>query len=254
MPAAALQIDVIALFPGMFSGYLGESILKRAQEKGLVSIRIVNLRDFSRDRHRTVDDAPYGGGAGMVLKADVLAAAVESVRREGSRVILLSPRGRTFTQAAARRLADGRHLILVCGHYEGVDERFRETLVEEEISVGDYILTNGALPALTVIDATVRLVPGVLGDPDSCRDESFVSGKLEYPQYTRPPTFRGLTVPAVLLGGDHGEVERWRKRQSLLITRRCRPDLLAAADLTAEEMAWLEEREQPEGKEDEHDR
>jgi tRNA (guanine37-N1)-methyltransferase len=254
MPVPPLQIDVIALFPGMFSGYLGESIIKRAQEKGLVSIRIVNLRDFSRDRHHTVDDTPYGGGAGMVLKADVLAAAVASVRREGSRIILLSPRGRTFSQETARRLAGCPHLILVCGHYEGVDERFRETQVDEEISVGDYILTNGALPALTVIDATVRLVPGVLGDPDSCRDESFVSGRLEYPQYTRPPVFEGLAVPEILLAGNHGEIARWRKLQSLSITRRCRPDLLAAAGLTPEETEMLKDREPQEGKRDEHDR
>ncbi|MCX6349674.1 MAG: tRNA (guanosine(37)-N1)-methyltransferase TrmD [Candidatus Aureabacteria bacterium] len=248
MPVPSLQIDVVALFPGMFSGYLGESILKRAQEKGLVSVRIVNLRDFARDRHRTVDDTPYGGGSGMVLKADTLAAAVESVRGPGSRVILLSPRGQVFTQDTARRMAELRHIILVCGHYEGVDERFREILVDEEISIGDYVLTNGALPALVVIDAAVRLVPGVLGDPESCRDESFAAGRLEYPQYTRPPEFRGLKIPEVLLGGNHGEIARWRRRQSLLITRRCRPDLLAPAGLSAEEMKWLKEIEEQEGK------
>jgi tRNA (guanine37-N1)-methyltransferase len=248
MPVPSLQIDVVALFPGMFSGYLGESILKRAQEKGLVSVRIVNLRDSARDRHRTVDDTPYGGGSGMVLKVDPLAAAVESVRGPGSRVILLSPRGKVFTQDMARRMAELRHMILVCGHYEGVDERFRETLVDEEISIGDYVLTNGALPALVVIDAAVRLVPGVLGDPDSCRDESFASGRLEYPQYTRPPEFRGLKIPEVLLGGNHGEIARWRRLQSLLITRRCRPDLLAPAGLSAEEKKWLKEIEEQEGK------
>ena len=229
----------------MFSGYLGESIVKRARRKKLVRIEVVDLRGYTRDRHRVVDDRPYGGGAGMVLKPEPLFAAVEDLKSSAGRVILLSPRGKRFDQAEARRLAREEHLIFICGHYEGVDERVCRELVDEEISIGDYILTNGALPALVVVDSLVRLIPGVLGDPESSRDESFSEGRLEYPQYTRPEVFRGLKVPEVLLSGDHGEVDRWRRRQALAVTWRQRPDLIREPDLTPEEKSWLEELRGP---------
>ena len=229
----------------MFSGYLGESIVKRARRKKLVRIEVVDLRGYTRDRHRVVDDRPYGGGAGMVLKPEPLFAAVEDLKSSAGRVILLSPRGKRYDQAEARRLAREEHLIFICGHYEGVDERVCRELVDEEISIGDYILTNGALPALVVVDSLVRLIPGVLGDPESSRDESFSEGRLEYPQYTRPEVFRGLKVPEVLLSGDHGEVDRWRRRQALAVTWRQRPDLIREPDLTPEEKSWLEELRGP---------
>ncbi len=236
-----LRIDIITLFPSMFSGYLGESIVKRALQKGLVRIEVVDLRDYTRDRHRVVDDRPYGGGAGMVLKPEPLFAAVEDLKTAGGRVILLSPRGKRYDQKEARRLSGELHLIFICGHYEGVDERVCRELVDEEVSIGDYILTNGALPALVVVDSLVRLIPGVLGDPESSRDESFSEGRLEYPQFTRPEIFRGLKVPEVLLSGDHGEVDRWRRRQALALTWTQRPDLIREAFLTAEEKSWLKE-------------
>jgi len=229
----------------MFSGYLGESIVKRARRKKPVRIEVVDLRGYTRDRHRVVDDRPYGGGAGMVLKPEPLFAAVEDLKSSAGRVILLSPRGKRSDQAEARRLAREEHLIFICGHYEGVDERVCRELVDEEISIGDYILTNGALPALVVVDSLVRLIPGVLGDPESSRDESFSEGRLEYPQYTRPEVFRGLKVPEVLLSGDHGEVDRWRRRQALAVTWRQRPDLIREPDLTPEEKSWLEELRGP---------
>ncbi len=221
-----MKIDVISLFPGMFSGYLEESIVKRARERGLVEIGIVNLRDFTHDRHRTADDRPYGGGPGMVLKPEPIFEAVESLRRPESRVVLLAPRGRPYRQEIAVRLAGERHLILICGHYEGVDERVRLGLADEEISIGDYILTNGALAALVIVDSVVRLIPGTLGDGESNVEESFSAGLLEYPHYTRPLRYRGMEVPEMLLTGNHAEVARWRREQSLEITRRLRPDLL----------------------------
>lgn len=241
MTYSPLQIDVITLFPGMFSGYLGESIIKRAREKKLVSIRIVNLRDYTHDRHRTVDDRPYGGGAGMVIKPQPLFEAVEAARTPGAKVILLSPRGKLFNQQNAQKLSRKKHLILICGHYEGVDERVREALVDEEISIGDYILTGGALPALLVMDSVIRLVPGVLGDPTSCVEESFSNGRLEYPHYTRPASFRGMKVPRVLLSGNHEKIACWRQKQALATTWRCRPELLRKVRLTDQEKIWLEE-------------
>lgn len=240
-----LRVDIITLFPAMFSGYLGESIIQRARQKKLVRIEVADLRDYTRDRHRVVDDRPYGGGAGMVLKPEPLFAAVEDLRDGGARVILLSPRGKQYDQKLARRLSREDHLIFICGHYEGVDERVCRELVDEEISIGDYILTNGALPALVAVDSLVRLIPGVLGDPESSRDESFSGGRLEYPHYTRPRLFRGMEVPEILLSGDHGEVERWRRRRALEVTWRQRPDLLRSASLSEEEKNWLEEFQHP---------
>jgi tRNA (guanine37-N1)-methyltransferase len=221
-----LRIDVITLFPGMLRGFLDESMLKRAARMGAVTVRTVDLRDFAHDARRTADDRPYGGGPGMVMKPEPLFEAIEAVRTPDARVILMTPQGRRFRQADARRLARERHLVFVCGHYEGVDERVRAALVDDEISIGDYVLTNGALAAIVVVDAVARLVPGVLGHADSAKDESFTSGGLEYPQYTRPAAFRGMKVPEVLVSGDHGAIARWRAEQSRKRTRERRPDLL----------------------------
>ncbi len=239
-----MRIDIITLFPRICGEYVGESILKRAGEQGLAEIRVVNLRDYTHDRHRTADDRPYGGGAGMVLKPEPLFEAVEDLQTPSSRVVLLSPRGKLFDQAAAFRLSREGHLILIAGRYEGVDERVSEFLADEEISIGDYILTGGELAALAVADSVVRLVPGVLGDPGSAVDESFARGRLEYPQYTRPEEYRGLAVPEILLSGDHEAVARWRARQALLLTRRRRPDLLAEYPPDDREKQWLEETNQ----------
>jgi tRNA (guanine37-N1)-methyltransferase len=210
----------------MFSGPLDESIVKRARESGLLELAIHNLRDYTHDRHRTVDDKPFGGGAGMLLKPEPIFEAVESLRRDETRVILLSPSGRKFDQAIARDLSGEKHLLLVCGSYEGFDERVRETLADDEISIGDYVLTNGALPAMVIIDAVTRLLPGALGDETSAHDESFSHGLLEYPQYTRPAEFRGMRVPDVLLSGNHAEIEKWRADQARKRTTESRPDLL----------------------------
>ena len=220
-----MQIDVITIFPAMLNGFLGESMMKRAVKLGAVSFRAVNLRDFTSDRHRTTDDRPFGGGPGMVMKPEPLFQAVESVQSPAARVILMSPAGRPFNQARARELARESHLVFLCGHYEGVDERVREALVHEEISIGDYVLTNGVLPAAVVIDAVVRLLPGVLGGEGAAEQESFTAGLLEYPHYTRPAEFRGRKVPEVLLNGDHAEIARWREEQSRARTRLRRPDL-----------------------------
>ncbi len=222
-----MRIDVITLFPGMLRGFLEESMLKRASRMGAVDFRVVDLRDFAHDARRTADDRPYGGGPGMIMKPELLFEAVEAVWTPEARVILMTPQGRKFVQREARQFAGARHLVLVCGHYEGVDERVRESLVTDEISVGDYVLTNGTLPAAVVIDAVVRLLPGVLGGgPEATECESFTDGRLEFPQYTRPAEFRGMRVPEVLLGGDHAAVAEWRRRQSLDRTAKRRPDLL----------------------------
>ncbi len=226
--ARPLQIDFITLFPRMLAGFLDESILKRAARKGAVRFQVVNPRDFTHDRHRTADDRPYGGGPGMILKPEPVFAAVESVRGEDGYTVLLTPQGRPFTQAVARELAARTHLLLVCGHYEGFDERIRIGLADDEISIGDYVLTNGALAGAVVADAVVRLRAGVLGASDATVEESFSQGRLEYPQYTRPPEFRGMKVPEVLLSGHHKEIARWRAEQSLRRTRERRPDLLEA--------------------------
>jgi tRNA (guanine37-N1)-methyltransferase len=221
-----MKIDVLTLFPAMFAGPLDESIIKRAREAGLLDLAIHNLRDYAHDRHKTVDDRPFGGGPGMLLKPEPIFEAVESLAREGTRVILLSPAGRPFNQAIARELAGLEHLLMVSGHYEGFDERAREQLADDELSIGDYVLTNGALPVMVIIDAVTRLLPGVLGDEDSARDDSFSQGLLEYPQYTRPAEFRGMQVPEVLLSGNHAEIARWRAEQARLRTKERRPDLL----------------------------
>jgi tRNA (guanine37-N1)-methyltransferase len=223
-----VKIDVLTLFPAMFAGPLDESIIKRAREAGLLDLKIHNLRDYAHDRHKTVDDRPFGGGPGMLLKPEPIFEAVEALRRENTRVILLSPAGRPFCQAIVRELAQVEDLMLVTGHYEGFDERVREELADDELSIGDYVLTNGALPAMVVVDAVTRLLPGVLGDDDSSKEESFSSDGpgLEYPQYTRPAEFRGMKVPEVLLSGNHAEIAKWRAEQARQRTQRQRPDLL----------------------------
>jgi tRNA (guanine37-N1)-methyltransferase len=210
----------------MFAGPLDESIIKRARESGLLDVRIHNLRDYAHDRHKTVDDRPFGGGPGMLLKPEPIFEAVEALRREKTRVILLCPSGRPFNQAVARELALLDDLLLVTGHYEGFDERIREQLADDELSIGDYVLTNGALPAMVIVDAVTRLLPGVLGDDESSKDESFSRGLLEYPQYTRPAEFRDMKVPDVLLSGNHAEIARWRSEHARLRTQERRPDLL----------------------------
>jgi tRNA (guanine37-N1)-methyltransferase len=221
-----MKIDVVTLFPAMFAGPLDESIIMRARKKGLLDLAIHDLRQWTHDRHKTVDDRPFGGGPGMLMKPEPVFEAVESLRRENTKVILLSPGGRKFSQQIARELAEQKDLLLVTGHYEGFDERVREGLANDELSIGDYVLTNGALPAMVVIDAVTRLLPGVLGDDDSSRDESFSQGLLEYPQYTRPAEFRGMKVPDVLVSGNHAEIEKWRREQAKARTQQRRPDLL----------------------------
>jgi tRNA (guanine37-N1)-methyltransferase len=221
-----LKIDVLTLFPAMFAGPLDESIIMRARKTGLLDLQIHQLRDWTHDRHKTVDDRPFGGGPGMLLKPEPLFEAVESLKRPETRVILLSPGGRKFDQSIARELAAQKDLLLVTGHYEGFDERVRTMLADDELSIGDYVLTNGALPAMVVIDAVTRLLPGVLGDDASSSDESFSAGLLEYPQYTRPAEFRGAKVPDILLSGNHAGIEKWRREQARSRTKAQRPDLL----------------------------
>jgi tRNA (guanine37-N1)-methyltransferase len=221
-----MKIDVLTLFPGMFAGPLDESIIKRAREAGLLDLRVHQLRDYAYDRHRTVDDRPFGGGPGMLLKPEPIFEAVEKLAGQSTHVVLLSPAGRPFNQAIARELAGKAELLLISGHYEGFDERVRNRLAHDELSIGDYVLTNGSLPAMVVIDAVTRLLPGVLGDDESKLDESFSHGLLEYPQYTRPAEFRGMKVPDVLLSGNHAEIARWRSEQAQLRTTERRPDLL----------------------------
>lgn len=223
-----MEIDVLTIFPAMFSSVLNESMLKIAQKKQALKIRVHDLRKWSKDKHKKVDDRPFGGGPGMVMKIEPIYYALEELRRNDSWVILLSPQGRKLNQSLAQELLQFRHLILICGHYEGVDERVRENLASDEISIGDYILTCGELPAMVVIDCVARLRGGVLGDETSLVDESFTQGLLEYPQYTRPRDFKGWKVPAVLLSGDHQRIQTWRKKEALKRTREKRPDLLEA--------------------------
>lgn len=233
-----MRLDIVTIFPEIAAGPLAASIIGKAQQRGLVDLRVHNLRDWARDKHRTTDDTPYGGSQGMVMKCEPFFAAVEELKADcksevenlKSRVVLLSPGGRPFTQQLAEEYARLPHLILLCGHYEGVDQRVIDHLVDEEISIGDYVLTNGALAAAVVADAVIRLLPGVLGDENSAPDDSFSSGRLEFPQYTRPVEFRGWRVPEVLLSGHHAEIARWRREQSLAKTRRVRPDLLKPSD------------------------
>ena len=229
-------IDVLTLFPKMFDAVLGESILKRSQDKRLAEIRIHNLRDWTSDAHRSADDKPFGGGAGMVMKIEPVFRALEEIRKNpkskirNPKVVLLTPQGKKLDQKLVRKLAKEKRLILICGHYEGVDERVRD-LTDEEISIGDYILTCGELPAMVLIDSIVRLIPGVLGDDESIKFESFESGMLEYPQYTRPAEFKGKRVPEILLSGDHKKIEAWRKAQALKRTEERRPDLIKTQNL-----------------------
>ena len=222
-----MKIDVLTLFPGMFAGPLDESIIKRAREAKILELGIHNLRDYTHDRHKTVDDKPFGGGPGMLLKPEPIFEAVEHLANAQTRVVLLTPAGKTFRQEIAREFAAYSHLLLICGSYEGFDERVR-TLVHDEITVGDFVLTNGALPAMIIVDAVTRLLPGVLGDDESSHDESFSHGLLEYPHYTRPAEFRGLKVPEILLSGHHAEIAKWRAEQARLRTQERRPDLLAS--------------------------
>lgn len=222
-----MKIDVITIFPEMLAGFLGRSMMKRAAEAGYVTFNCINLRDFAEDKHRTTDDRPFGGGPGMVMKPEPIFRAVESVRTEKSRVILMCPQGCPFTQQRAQELSGEEHLIFVCGHYEGVDERIRESLIDEEISIGDYVLTNGVLPAAVVIDAVVRLRPGVLGGEGAAEQESFSEPLLEYPQYTRPAEFRGMKVPEELVSGDHAAIAKWRRQQAEKRTAARRPDLFS---------------------------
>jgi tRNA (guanine37-N1)-methyltransferase len=240
-----MRIDILTLFPQMFDGLLNCSIIARARERGLVDIRLHDIRAHTHDKHHVVDDYPYGGGAGMVLKPEPIFEAVEAIKVELGLstvpIILLSPQGRLFNQTVARDLAGYEHLILICGHYEGVDERVAEHLATDEISIGDYLLSGGEIAAMAVTDCIVRLLPGVLGSEASLAEESHVGGLLEYPQYTRPETFRDWAVPPVLLSGDHGDVARWRRQQSLLRTARRRPDLLEKAVLSTEDKKLLSE-------------
>ena len=233
-----MRVDILTLFPEMLSGPFSSSILKRAQERGLLEINLVNIRDFSTNKHHTVDDAPYGGGAGMVMGPEPLFGAVEYVSRELGfmpGVVLMIPQGRPFSQALAANLSREKNLIIICGHYEGIDERVRDTLVTDEVSIGDYVLTGGELPAAVLVDAVARLIPGVLGEAASAEEESFTTGLLEYPHYTRPREYRGLEVPEVLLSGHHEEIRKWRRRQSLLRTLERRPELLHQAELSRED-------------------
>ena len=236
-----MQFEVFTLLPEVFPPYLESSILQRARLRGLIDVRVHNIRDYTHDKHHITDDTPYGGGGGMVMKPDPIFEAVESVLGPlpdpppQVPVILLTPQGRVFTQRVAEELSGYERIALLCGRYEGVDERIREHLVSDEISIGDYVLTGGELPALMVIDAVSRLLPGVLGDPDGARDDSHSMGLLEYPHYTRPPIFRGWSVPEVLLSGDHARIEKWRREQALSRTLDKRPDMLDKAELSQED-------------------
>lgn len=238
-----MRIDIFCLFPEVFASPLEQSIVRRARDKGLVNILIHNIRDYTHDKHRAVDDYPYGGGPGMVLKPEPIFEAVETVKQQsgadGVPVILLTPQGRLLCQSLCQELALQPHLMLICGHYEGFDERVHEHLATDEISIGDYVLSSGEIAALVVVDAVVRLIPGVLGSIESVRSDSYSDGLLEYPQYTRPPVYRGWTVPSVLLSGNHKEIARWRRRQAILRTARRRPDLLKKASLSPEEEKWI---------------
>ncbi len=225
-----MLIDILTLFPNLCAGVFAESMMRRAQEKNLATIRVHNLRDWARDKHHVTDDAPYGGGPGMVLKPEPIFAAVEELKSKAenskSRIVLMSPAGRRFEQKSAAEYAAASHLIVICGHYEGVDQRVIDHLVDDEISIGDYVLTNGAIAAVVLVDAIVRLIPGVLGHESSAQEDSFVEGVLEGPQYTRPVEFRGWRVPDILLSGHHGAIAEWRAEQALGKTKKTRPDLL----------------------------
>jgi len=278
-----MRIDILTIFPAMFEGPLSESIIGRAIEQGIIEVRLHDIRSYSQDKHKTVDDYPFGGGAGMVMKPEPLFAAIEdcvgdeeiatgetgevgggsvpesecfecacdggvdgvhvtpSGRRFRCPVILMTPQGKTLNQSLARSLATHRRIVIVCGHYEGVDERVRHDLITDEISIGDYVLTGGELPAMVLVDAVSRMIPGVVKERESFENDSFYTGLLEHPHYTRPREFRGMTVPDVLLSGDHAAIDRWRRKESLRRTLLCRPDLLESADLSDQDRKWLEE-------------
>jgi tRNA (guanine37-N1)-methyltransferase len=237
-----MLFDVFTLLPDVFPPYLNSSILLKAQENHLIQLRIHDIRASATDKHHITDDAPYGGGGGMVMKPEPVFASVESVLGAPPEypLILMSPQGRVFTQHVAQELSTLPHIALLCGRYEGIDERIREHLITDQISIGDYVLTGGELPAMIIIDAVTRLLPGALGDPDGAQDDSHASGLLEYPHYTRPPEFRGWGVPDVLLSGNHAEINRWRREQSLLRTFRQRPDMLEKTELTVDDRKYLE--------------
>jgi len=236
-----MRFDVFSLFPQVFEPYLQASILQKAQANHLIEVDIHNIRDWATDKHHVTDDTPYGGGGGMVMKAAPIFDAIEAVLGNPlpCPLIMMTPQGRPFTVAVAKELAQLPHVALLCGRYEGIDERVREHLVTDQISIGDFVLTGGELPALVIIDAVSRFIPGVLGDPDGADDDSFASGMLEYPHYTKPEEYRGWKVPEVLLSGNHAEINKWRRRQSLLRTMRERPDLLSGLDLTEADKKWL---------------
>jgi tRNA (guanine37-N1)-methyltransferase len=251
-----MHFDILTLFPGLFAGVFEESIIRRARQAGLVSIALHDIREYATGRHRVTDDTPYGGGGGMIMKPEPIFAAVEAVlatvgrEQEASPILLLTPKGRLFTQRVARELARHPHLLLICGRYEGVDERVHQHLATDEISIGDYVLSGGEVPAMVIVDAITRLIPGVLGDPGATFEDSHAEGLLEYPHYTRPPVFRGHAVPEVLLSGHHAEITRWRRQQALRRTWERRPDLLGNAHLTAEDLDWLRRLERDQATED----
>lgn len=240
-----MRIDILTLFPQTFEGFLNQSIIGRARERNLVDIVLCDIRTYAHDRHHTADDYPYGGGAGMVLKPEPIFEALGVVKEQAGSIstltVLLSPQGRLFNQQIAQELATYQQLILICGHYEGIDERVAEHAVDDEISIGDYVLSGGEVVAMVIVDAVARLLPGVLGSGISLMDDSHTDGLLEYPQYTRPSVYRGWSVPAVLCSGDHGEVARWRRQQSLLRTAKRRPDLLAKANLSKADQKIMSE-------------
>lgn len=246
-----MQFEVFTLLPEVFPSYLDTSILKRARERGLITVNVHNIRDYTHDKHHTTDDTPYGGGGGMVMKPEPVFEAIETVLGLASPpstpedesnipIILLTPQGRVFNQTIAKELSQHKKIALLCGRYEGIDERIRENLVTDEISIGDYVLTGGEIPALILIDAVSRLLPDVLGDPTGAEDDSHAMGLLEYPHYTRPPEFRGGKVPDVLLSGDHKKIDKWRREQALLRTLKKRPDMLEKAELTKEDKKFLD--------------
>jgi len=244
-----MRFDILTLFPGMFNGPFDESIIRRGRDKQLIDIAIHNIRDWANDRHQTTDDAPYGGGAGMVMKVEPLTACIEAVKAQhpSSTVVMTSPQGRRLTHRTAAELAERAGLIIVCGRYEGIDERVRTLCIEDDISIGDFVLSGGEIAAMTIVDAVTRLIPGVLGSAESAETDSFGDGLLEYPQYTRPPEFRGLEVPEILLSGNHELIRRWRRRESLRKTRLLRPDLLADLVVTKEDRKLLAELDRDDG-------
>jgi tRNA (guanine37-N1)-methyltransferase len=241
-----MRFDILTLFPGLFDGAFDESIIRRARESGSITITLHNIRDYATGRHQVTDDTPYGGGGGMIMKPEPIFAATEAVLGEQIRtvpIVLLTPKGRLFTQAVARELSHLDRILLICGRYEGIDERVHQHLATDEISIGDYVLSGGEIAAMVIVDAVTRLLPGVLGDPSATFEDSHAEGLLEYPHYTRPPVFRGYPVPDVLLSGHHAEITRWRRQQALRRTWERRPDILASACLSQEDRAYLHQLE-----------